>query len=265
MDFWSEALILFAGLWAGTINTIVGSGSLVTFPVLVALGYNPVNAVISNAMGLIAGGFSGAWGYRREVATMKRTLLRLLPLSLLGGLIGAWLLLHLPETVFAVVAPVLIALAVLLVIFQPRLSAWVKKRQDAEHVSPESVDSHPISPVLYVLVFLTGIYGGYFTAAQGVILMAIFGVFLHGTLQQSNAIKVILALAVNLIAAVSYLLFAFERIDWTVVLLIAVGSLVGGFVGAKVGRRLSPGWLRAVIVVLGLLALVNMVGQLVAA
>ncbi|GER22055.1 UPF0721 transmembrane protein [Zafaria cholistanensis] len=264
MDFWREALILLGGLWAGTINTIVGSGTLVTFPILVALGYNPVNAVISNAMGLVAGGFSGAWGYRREIATMKRTLLRLLPLSLLGGLAGAWLLLHLPESVFAVVAPVLIALAVLLVIFQPRLSAWVKRRQEAGHVSPETVDSRPISPVLYVLVFLTGVYGGYFTAAQGVILMAVFGVFLHGTLQQSNAIKVILTLAVNLVAAVSYLLFAFERIDWAVVVLIAAGSLVGGFVGAKVGRRLSPGWLRAVIVGLGLVALVNMAGRLVA-
>ena len=264
-EWWQAALILLAGVAAGLINTIVGSGTLVTFPVLVTMGVPPVTASMSNAMGLSAGNLTGAWNYRHELAGVERTLLKLIPCSALGGVIGAWLLLHLPETVFAVVAPVLIAMAVLLVIFQPRLSAWVKGRQDAEHVTPESVDSHPIRPVLYVLVFLTGVYGGYFTAAQGVILMAIFGIFLHGTLQQSNAIKVILSLAVNLIAAVSYLLFAFERIDWTVVLLIAVGSLVGGFVGAKVGRRLSPGWLRAVIVVLGLLALVNMLGQLVAA
>lgn len=262
LDYWREALILFAGLWAGTINTIVGSGSLVTFPVLVALGYAPVNAVISNAMGLVAGGFSGAWGYRREARTMGWTLLRLIPVSLIGGLIGAYLLLHLPDSVFGYVAPVLIVLALLLVIFQPRLSAWVKGRGAARVTNPDDVDAMKLPPVLYVLVFLIGVYGGYFTAAQGILLMAVFGIFLHSTLQQSNAVKVILSLVVNLVAAASYLIFAFDRIDWMVVLLIAVGSLIGGFIGAKVGRRLSPGWLRLVIVVLGLIALANMLIKL---
>lgn len=262
LDLWREALILFAGLWAGTINTIVGSGSLVTFPVLVALGYAPVNAVISNAMGLVAGGFSGAWGYRREARKMTWTLLRLVPVSLIGGLIGAFLLLHLPESVFGYVAPVLIVLALLLVIFQPRLSAWVKGRSATQIINPDDVDRLKLPPVLYVLVFLIGVYGGYFTAAQGILLMAVFGIFLHSTLQQSNAVKVILSLVVNLVAAASYLIFAFERINWMVVLLIAIGSLIGGFIGAKVGRRLSPGWLRLVIVVLGLMALVNMLAKL---
>ena len=263
MEFWREIVIFFAGLWAGTINTIVGSGTLVTFPVLVALGFAPVNAVVSNAMGLVAGGFSGAWGYRREAASVGGTLLKLMPVSLAGGLIGAYLLLHLPETVFSYVAPVLIVLALLLVIFQPRLSAWAKKRQAASvGVNPDEADRAKISPLLYVLVFLIGIYGGYFTAAQGILLMAVLGVFLHASLQQSNAIKVILTLVVNMVAAVSYLIFAPERIHWPVVILIAVGSLIGGFIGAKVGRRMSPGWLRAVIVTLGLVALANMVAKL---
>jgi len=263
VEFWREALIVVAGLWAGTINTIVGSGSLVTFPVLVALGYAPVNAIISNAMGLVAGGFSGAWGYRREAASVPRTLLKLLPVSLLGGLAGAFLLLHLPEEVFGYLAPVLILVAVLLVIFQPRLSAWSKRRQDMEHVAPEEADRLRLPPVLYVLVFLIGVYGGYFTAAQGILLMGVLGIFFHGSLQQSNAIKVILSLAVNLIAACSYLLFAFGRINWLVVLLIAVGSLVGGLIGARIGRRLSPFWLRGVIVVLGVVALATMVSKLI--
>lgn len=263
MEFWRELVIFLAGLWAGTINTIVGSGTLVTFPVLVALGYAPVNAVVSNAMGLVAGGFSGAWGYRREAASVGRTLLKLIPVSLAGGLIGAWLLLHLPETVFGYVAPVLIVVALLLVVFQPRLSAWAKKRQAASvGVNPAEANHAHVSPLLYVLVFLIGIYGGYFTAAQGILLMAVFGVFLHASLQQSNAIKVILTLVVNLVAAASYLVFAPERIHWPVVILIAVGSLIGGFIGAKLGRKLSPGWLRAVIVVLGLVALANMVAKL---
>lgn len=263
MDLWRELIIFFAGLWAGTINTIVGSGTLVTFPVLVALGFAPVNAVVSNAMGLVAGGFSGAWGYRREAASVYKTMLKLVPVSLVGGLIGAWLLLHLPDTVFGYVAPVLIVLALLLVIFQPRLSAWAKSRQASSvGTNPADADMAPIPMVLYVLVFLIGIYGGYFTAAQGILLMSVFGIFLHASLQQSNAIKVVLSLVVNLVAAISYLIFAPERIAWPVVALIAVGSLIGGFVGAKVGRKLSPGWLRTVIVILGLVALVNMVAKL---
>ncbi|WP_372699306.1 sulfite exporter TauE/SafE family protein [Arthrobacter sp. JSM 101049] len=266
MEWWKEIIVLVAGLWAGTINTIVGSGSLVTFPVLVALGYAPVNSIISNAMGLVAGGFSGAWGYRREARSVPKTMLKLVPASLLGGILGAFLLLHLPETVFGYVAPVLIAIAVLLVIFQPRLARWVRERQSESGgpLRPAHVDEQKLSPLVYVLVFLIGVYGGYFTAAQGILLMAVLGIFFHGSLQQSNAIKVILSLVVNLVAAASYLLFAFDRINWPVVALIAGGSLVGGFIGAKVGRKLSPLLLRGFIVVLGIVALVNMIGKLVA-
>ncbi|WP_417219300.1 sulfite exporter TauE/SafE family protein [Arthrobacter sp.] len=263
MELWRELVVGFAGLWAGTINTIVGSGSLVTFPVLVALGYAPVNSIISNAMGLVAGGFSGAWGYRREARSVPKTMLKLLPASLLGGILGAFLLLHLPESVFGYVAPVLIAIAVLLVIFQPRLARWVRERQAGEPLRPEHADEQKLPLLVYVLVFLIGVYGGYFTAAQGILLMAVLGIFFHGSLQQSNAIKVILSLVVNLVAAASYLLFAFDRINWPVVALIAVGSLIGGFIGAKVGRKLSPLLLRGFIVVLGIVALVNMIAKLV--
>lgn len=263
MELWRELLVGFAGLWAGTINTIVGSGSLVTFPVLVALGYAPVNSIISNAMGLVAGGFSGAWGYRREARSVPKTMLKLVPASLLGGVLGAFLLLHLPESVFGYVAPVLIAIAVLLVIFQPRLARWVRERASGDTLRPAHADDQKLPPLVYILVFLIGVYGGYFTAAQGILLMAVLGIFFHGSLQQSNAIKVILSLVVNLVAAASYLLFAFDRINWPIVALIAVGSLIGGFIGARVGRRLSPVLLRSFIVVLGLVALANMIGKLV--
>ncbi|KUM32029.1 sulfite exporter TauE/SafE family protein [Glutamicibacter mishrai] len=264
VEFWREALIFIGGLWAGTINTVVGSGTLVTFPILVALGTAPVNAVVSNAMGLVAGGFSGAWGYRREAASVKKTLLKLVPVSLVGGLIGSLLLLNLPESVFGVVAPILLVCALILVIFQPRLAKWAKSRQAARGgTDPDDADRAKIPAILYVLVFIIGVYGGYFTAAQGVLLMAVFGVFLQASLQQSNAIKVILSLIVNLMAAVMYLIIAPERINWLIVLLIAVGSLIGGFIGAKIGRKLSPGWLRGIIVVLGVIALVNMLLKLV--
>lgn len=259
MEFLSGILVFFAGLWAGTINSVVGSGTLVTFPVLIALGLAPVTASMSNAMGLVAGGAAGAWGYRRELKGRGRQLLRLLPASLLGGITGAWLLLHLPEKVFHYAAPALIVLALLMVVFQPRLQRWVRNREE----NPEHAlrDKHH-SVLLVVLVFLAGVYGGYFVAAQGILLVAILGIFMTGTIQNANAMKNILVLGVNLIAATSYLLFAFGRINWTVVAIIAVSSLIGGLVGSKVGRRLSPPVLRGVIFALGLVALGFMIANL---
>lgn len=257
MNALESFFILMGGLWAGTINTVVGSGTLVTFPILIALGITPVMAVVSNAMGLIAGGVSGAWGYRRELRGMRHNLGRLLPASLLGGITGAYLLLHLPEQVFLFVAPVLIVLALTLVIFQPRLQKAIKARRE----NAPGARSHEV--VMVLLVFLTGVYGGYFVAAQGVLLVAILGIFMSGTLQNANAVKNVLALGVNCVAAVSYLLFAPDKIIWVVVGLIAVSSLAGGFLGAKIGRRLSPLVLRSVIVTLGLVALYFMVMKLV--
>lgn len=259
MEFLSSALIFFAGLWAGTINSVVGSGTLVTFPVLIALGYAPVTASISNAMGLVAGSASGAWGYRKELAGRGGQLLRLLPASLLGGITGAYLLLNLPERVFQVAAPVLIVLALLMVLFQPRLQQWVRNRaENPEHALRDR--SHGL--VLVVLVYLAGVYGGYFVAAQGILLVGILGIFMSGTIQHANAMKNILVLAVNVVAAASYLLFAFGRIDWAVVGLIAASSLIGGVIGARVGRRLPPAVLRGVILTLGLVALGFMTANL---
>jgi uncharacterized membrane protein YfcA len=259
VEFFSGILVFFAGLWAGTINSVVGSGTLVTFPVLIALGLAPVTASMSNAMGLVAGGAAGAWGYRRELKGRGRQLLRLLPASLLGGITGAWLLLHLPEKVFHYAAPVLIVLALLMVVFQPRLQRWVRNREE----NPEHAlrDKHH-SVLLVVLVFLAGVYGGYFVAAQGILLVGILGIFMTGTIQNANAMKNILVLGVNVIAATSYLLFAFGRINWTVVAIIAVSSLIGGLVGSKVGRKLSPPVLRGVIFALGLVALGFMIANL---
>ncbi|TPV53368.1 sulfite exporter TauE/SafE family protein [Pseudarthrobacter phenanthrenivorans] len=259
MDLLSSTFVSVAGLWAGMINAVVGSGTLVTFPVLIALGITPVVASMSNAMGLVAGGAAGAFGYRRELKGRGRQLMRLLPASLLGGISGAWLLLHLPEEVFHYVAPVLIVLALLMVVFQPRLQTWVRTREEnPEHAVRDK--RHGI--LLVVLVYLAGVYGGYFVAAQGILLVGILGIFLTGTIQNANAMKNILVLGVNLVAAVSYMLFAFDRINWLVVLLIAISSSVGGILGAKVGRKLPPTVLRGVILVLGLVALGVMITDL---
>jgi len=259
VEFLSSVFIFFAGLWAGTINSVVGSGTLVTFPVLIALGFAPVTASISNAMGLVAGSAAGAWGYRKELAGRRNQLLKLLPASLLGGITGAYLLLHLPEMVVQYAAPALIVVALLMVVFQPRLQRWVQAREEnPEHALRDK--QHGI--LLVVLVYLAGVYGGYFVAAQGILLVGILGVFMAGTMQNANAMKNILVLGVNLVAAASYLLFAFDRISWGAVGLIAVSSLIGGLVGSKVGRRLSPPVLRGVIFILGTVALGFMIAKL---
>jgi len=271
---WLEvSLVLVAGLWAGTINAVVGSGTLVTFPTLVALGYPPLTATVSNAIGLVAGGVSGAWGYRRELRGQGRRLALLLPASVVGGAIGASLLLHLPEEAFEAVVPVLIVLALVLVVVQPQLQRRLRRRAEerAGTVPGGTADGpagtgalRPSRRVLAAVVLATlliSVYGGYFTAAQGILLVAVLGSLLDEGMQRLNGLKNVLTLVVNVVAATSYVLFGADRIDWAVAGLIAVSSLVGGALGARYGRRLPPVALRAVIVVLGTVALLRIIGS----
>jgi uncharacterized membrane protein YfcA len=246
-------LIVAAGLAAGTINTIVGSGSLITIPALLALGYPPLIANVSNNVGLVPGSISGAWGYRRELAETGPALRRLLPWCVAGASLGAALLLILPPSVFGSVVVVLIALVVLLVIVQPRLAARLRKRTPLQSHSPGS--SSPKHGVALALgLFGASVYGGYFGAAQGVIYLALLSLLLVEDMQVANAIKNVLAVVVNGVAAVVFIAVAHP--DWAVVGLIALGATVGGQLGARVGRRLPPTVLRGVIVVVGVLAIV---------
>jgi len=245
-------LILAAGLAAGTINTIVGSGSLITFPALLALGYPPLIANVSNNVGLVPGSISGAWGYRRELAGTAPALRRLLPWCVAGASLGAALLLILPASVFGSVVVVLIALAVLLVIVQPRLARRRKRTPQQSHSPGSSSPKHGVA--LALGLFGASVYGGYFGAAQGVIYLTLLSLLLVEDMQVANAIKNVLAVVVNGVAAVVFIAVAHP--DWAVVGLIALGATVGGQLGAKVGRRLPPAVLRGVIVVVGVLAIV---------
>lgn len=245
---WLEAVgVLLAGMAAGTVNTIVGSGTLVTFPTLLALGFPPVVANVSNTVGLVPGSLSGAIGYRRELAGQRSRLLRLGAASLLGGLGGGILLLILPAAVFDAVVPALILLGCALVVAQP----WVSRKVAAPRDGP----AHG-SVWVWLLVFAAGVYGGYFGAAQGVLLVAILGIGLADTMQRINAAKNVLALIVNSVAALLFI--AVAEVDWRAAGLIAAGAVVGGQIGATVGRRLPPLVLRAVIVVVGVVAAVDM-------
>jgi uncharacterized membrane protein YfcA len=242
------AVVLAAGVFAGAINTVVGSGTLVTFPVLLAVGYGPVTANVSNTLGLVPGSISGAIGYRDELKGQGRRILTLGSASLLGGILGAILLLSLPGSAFETIVPVLIALALVLVVAQPRLARALAARQGK--VRPHG------GPLLWGGVFGTGVYGGYFGAAQGVILLAITGIAIPEDLQRLNALKNVLAALVNGVAAVIFVFFA--TVAWLPALLLAVGSAAGGQLGARIGRRLPPRVLRAVIVVVGLAAIVQL-------
>jgi uncharacterized membrane protein YfcA len=247
-------LIALAGVAAGAVNSLVGSGTLITFPTLVALGFPPVTATMSNAIGLVAGGASGTWAYRAELSGQWRRLRWQIPASVSGALIGSFLLLHLPEKVFIQIVPVLLILALILVVAGPRIQAYARSRAEAAGRSAEHVSSARMA-ALVLGTFAVGIYGGYFTAAQGILLIGVMGALLPEDVQRMNAAKNLLSMLVNIVAAVSYVLVAFDRISWPVVGLIAGGSLVGGWLGGQYGRRLSPAALRAVIVVVGLIGL----------
>ena len=270
-----RALAIFAaGLAAGTINTVVGSGTLITFPTLLAFGYPPVLANVSNNVGLVPGVASGVYGYRSELGGQRRRLIRLGSASVCGGLVGAILLLTLPQSAFKAIVPALIGVAVVMVIIQPRLAKWVAERQRARAAlatpdgagadgasavavaAPPKVEEAIGGPVLWVLVFLAGIYGGYFGAAQGVLLIGMLGIALNDSLQRINAAKNVLAGLVNGLAAVVFILAT--HIDWGVAGLIAAGSIIGGQIGARIGKRLPPWGLRVVIVCVGTAALIKL-------
>jgi uncharacterized membrane protein YfcA len=249
-----EALaILAAGVAAGTVNAIVGSGSLITFPTLLFFGYPPLVANVSNTVGLVSGSISGAIGYRRELAGQRARAIPLLVAALVGGLTGASLLILLPATAFARIVPILIIVACVLVAIQPRLTRAIAARRQA--VGTTEGERHG-GPLLVASIFLTAIYGGYFGAAQGVILIAVLAILVNDDLQRLNGLKNVIAAVTNGMAAILFIIVA--PIAWQPAILIAIGSTIGGQLGAVVGRRLSPFALRFAIIAVGSIVAVKL-------
>lgn len=245
MTGWELAAVCVAGVMAGAINAVVGSGSLITFPTLVALGVDPVTANVSNTIGLVPGSFTAAYGYRPELAGQRERLLRLGLASAVGALAGGVLLLFLDPGVFQVVVIALIVLACVLVLVQPRLNRWLAARR---------AHAHPHGGLgLWLGVLAAGVYGGYFGAAQGVLLIGLLGSFLDDHLQRVNAAKNVLAFLVNAVAAVLFMVIA--DVDWQAVAGVALGAVIGGFLGARVGRRIPARVLRGIIVGVGAVAI----------
>lgn len=249
MSPWELAAIALAGGAAGFINAVAGSGTLITFPTLLAFGVPPVTANVSNNIGLVPGAVSGAIGWRHELVGQRQRAVRLATAALLGGVVGAVLLLVLPGEAFRAVVPVLVGLGVVLVAVQPLITRRVAAAVDPARDAP-SRDA----PWLWPMTALTAVYGGYFGAAQGILLMAVLGLGTHTTLHRNNALKNVLAGLVNGVAAVIFIVVA--EPDWVIVALIAAGSIIGAQVGVRAGRRMPAAVLRGFIIVVGVTALV---------
>jgi uncharacterized membrane protein YfcA len=240
VDLTAAVAIFLAGVGAGTVNAVVGSGSLITFPTLLWVGYSPVLANVSNSVGLVPGNASGALGYRLELLGQRRRLLLLGGLCAVGGLIGGALLLALPKNSFRAAVPPLILFACGLVVVQPWLDTWLERHE---------IGGGPRQVALGLTMFTTAVYGGYFGAAQGVIVLAVMTILLNDELQRLNAAKNVLVAVVNGVAALLFI--SLTHVAWEAAGLIAVGSVLGGQLGARLGRRLPGPLLRALIVVVG--------------
>ena len=197
---------------------------------------------------------SGTWGYRRELRGNTRRTALLVPMSAVGGLAGATLLLVLPAEAFRTIVPVLLTLALVLVVLQPRIQRRLAERRVARRAAASAGVGTAMGGVA-----LSGVYGGYFGGAQGVLLVGLLGTVLPDPLQQVNALKNLLATTVNAVAAIVFVVTAPDQVDWAVAALVAVGSGLGGVLGSSLGRRMPQGVLRAVVVLVGTIAVVALV------
>jgi uncharacterized membrane protein YfcA len=249
------------GLTTGVLNTVAGGGSLLSFPALLALGYPPLIANVTNTVGVFPSSVGGAVGYRRELEGQARRWLLLAAVCTAGSLLGAWLLLVLPESTFEAAVPVLIGVASLLVLVQPWLARSLPRLRRARARTGSAPGAQatpgaaPPTPLwrhwpLLLTVLAISVYGGYFGAAMGVLLIGVLGLFLGGSLQRTNALKNSLTATVNGVAAVAFLFLG--PVVWSVALVLGVSTVLGGMAGALIARRLSDRALRLAVVLIGL-------------
>jgi uncharacterized membrane protein YfcA len=240
MSLRDALLVLAGGLVAGAANTVAGGGSLLSFPLLVALGLPPLDANVTNTVGIVPAAVGGIIGYRGELRGQRRRLLLLLPVSVCGGVAGAALLLSLPAHWFNRTVPLLILAACAVLLLQRRIAGVLLGRQRRQ------------AEVLYAGMFVTGVYGGYFGAAVSVMVLALLAITVDDTLQRLNAVKVPIAGCMNLVAGIAFAIFA--PVHWLYVLVLAPSTLVGGRLGASAARHIPDQPLRLSVVLLGVVA-----------
>lgn len=236
------ALLLVAGLAAGSVNAVAGGGSLISFPMMLAVGLPPLTANVSNSVAVWPGYVGTTWGYRRELATQGRRLLALTPAAVLGSAGGCVLLLVSSPEAFERIVPFLVILGSLLLAVQGRITERVRAWRGAGRGTR--------SPQLHALVLLAAGYGAYFGGGLGVLLLACLGLFLVDDLQRINGLKTALSLVINAVSLVAFALFG--PVDWATVAVVAPAALLGGYLGARLARRLDPARLRTTVVLFGL-------------
>lgn len=236
--------LVIAAVAAGLINALAGGGSLITFPTLMAVGIPPVMANVTNTVALCPGYLGATLAQKKDLHGQQKRIRLLLPSAVIGGIIGGILLLNSSDKVFERLIPFLILLAAALLAFQDTLRSWLQRRQGDEngHI-PEIFAVLPIA--------LASIYGGYFGAGLGVIKLAILGLFLKDNLTRLNALKQLLSLVVN-VAASWFFLFS-NQVYWSAAIVVAIGSLIGGLLGGKLARIISPSYLRWTVVILSII------------
>ena len=237
-------LLAAAGVAAGAINSAVGSGTLLTYPLLLAAGLPPVVANGTNSLGISPGNAAGAFVYRNKLSGRRTIILGLMLMIGFGAVIGASLVLRLPARVFEAVVPWLIIGACVLVVIQPRISRFISSRG----IDPLNLPKAAIYP----LMFLVGIYAGYFGAAQGILLIAVLGTMYSTEIQVSNAAKNVLQGVSNFVAALVFVIAG--AVSWPAAIAVGSGALVGGFIGAPIAKRMPDAALRLLIVTIGLIA-----------
>ena len=242
MEFFDYVLIALAALAAGAVNAIAGGGTLITFPVLMAVGLPAITANITNTVALAPGYLGGTLAQAKDLQGQARRLYWLAPIGALGGIVGALLLVQTEEKVFRALIPYLILLACFLLAFQGRMRNWLTRRIAA---GQPGINEYWVA----IPVFFAAIYGGYFGAGLSVILLAVLGLVLSDSLTRLNALKQALAFSVNMAAA---LLFVFSgQVVWSVALVMAVAALIGGGLGGRLASYVAPAVLRTVVVTIG--------------
>lgn len=250
-----HGLLLFAaGFIAGMMNSIAGGGTLISFPALLWHGLSAIEANATNTVALWLGSLSSAWGYRQEVSQGGRKYLWLIVPSLLGGIIGAVLLRYTPPALFDALVPWLILFATLLLMIQEPVQRWLRRKQNPEAAkSPDQTNDNSSGWLIGALAyqFLASIYGGYFGAGMGIVMLAILGLIGLTDIHQMNGLKNLYAGIINLVAGIYFI--ASGLIDWPAALVMMAGAAVGGYASAGVARRLGRQFARRAVIGIGLL------------
>ncbi len=243
MPITSYLFAALAAVAAGLTNALAGGGTLITFPVLLAIGLPAVSANVTNTIALCPGFLGGTMAQSKDLQGQKRRLWTVLPAGILGGLAGGYLLLITSEKLFTNLVPFLILIASALLAVQNPVRNWLTRRLERGQAS------HPSEYWIFLPVFLGAIYGGYFGAGLSVIMLSVLGLILSDNLTRLNALKQVIAFAANVTAAV---LFAFSgKVHWPIGLIMAVGALLGGSIGGRIAGRIKPSTLRLIVVILG--------------